>query len=137
MTQLPVRAPFHPEATVRVLQRRPTNLIDTWVKQRYRRVIRIDGKPLLIEVENRGSIDAPDLNFSILHPARIGNVTTARERREAIQITRRILGLGVDMDAAQQRAEADPALRQTALALRGLRPPRYPDLFETFASVRV
>ncbi|HEY7887941.1 MAG TPA: hypothetical protein VIC29_06905 [Steroidobacteraceae bacterium] len=36
--RLPMRAPFHLEATVRVLQRRPTNLIDTWDGDNYRRL---------------------------------------------------------------------------------------------------
>lgn len=120
---------------MRVLQRRPTNLIDIWEQQRYERVIRINGRPVLIGVENRGSIDVPDVRLSILGPGDNGSVVTARERREAAGISRAILGLDVDASAAQQHAEADPALRDIALALRGLRPPHYPDLFETFASV--
>jgi DNA-3-methyladenine glycosylase II len=135
MVRLPVRAPFHLEATVRLLQRRPTNLIDTWEQHRYRRVIRIDGKPLLIEVENRGSIDAPELRLSLLRADDAGRLATAQERRESTRLTHAILGLDVDTSTAQHLAEADPALRDVALALRGLRPPLYPDLFETFASV--
>ncbi|MGH8261706.1 MAG: DNA-3-methyladenine glycosylase family protein, partial [Steroidobacteraceae bacterium] len=36
---LAVDPPFHLEATVRVLQRRPANLIDTWDERHYRRLI--------------------------------------------------------------------------------------------------
>ena len=133
--RLPVRAPFHLEATVLVLQRRPSNLIDTWEQQRYRRVIRIGDKPLLIEVESRGSIDRPDVGLSLLSADDEGSVATAQERRQAARITSAILGLDVDASVAQHRAEADPALHDTALALRGMRPPHYPGLFETFASV--
>ena len=32
-------APFHLEATVRVLQRRPTNRVDVWEQERYLRVL--------------------------------------------------------------------------------------------------
>jgi len=39
MMRLATRAPFHLQATVRVLQRRPTSLIDLWVNHRYRRVL--------------------------------------------------------------------------------------------------
>jgi len=134
LVKLLVQPPFHLEATVRVLQRRPTNLIDTWEQQHYLRVIRIDGKPFLVEVENRGSIYAPDVRLSILHAGNAAAATATR-RREAARITRAILGLDVDAGAAQQRAEAEAALRSTALALDGMRPPQYPDLFETFASV--
>ncbi len=120
---------------MRVLQRRPTNLIDMWEQQRYRRVIRIDGKPLLMEVENRGSVDVPDVTLSIRPAADEVRPATARERREAARIARAILGLDVDTSDAQHRAEVEPLLRDTALALRGMRPPHYPELFETFANV--
>jgi 3-methyladenine DNA glycosylase/8-oxoguanine DNA glycosylase len=132
--RLAVNSPLHLEATVRVLQRRPTNLIDIWEQRRYRRVIRISGKSLLIEVENCGSIDAPDVRLALRAEDR-GSPATARERREAARVTSAILGLNVDVSAPQHHAEAEPALRDTALALRGMRPPHYPDLFETFASV--
>jgi DNA-3-methyladenine glycosylase II len=127
--RLAVAAPFNLEATVRVLQRRPTNLIDVWEHQRYRRTVRISGQ-LLIEVANRGTIDSPHLRLSIL-PRDI----LSSERTEAARTTSEILGLGVDSSPCQRRAEASPTLRCTALALRGMRPPRYPDFFETFANV--
>ena len=128
--RLAVAAPFNLEATVRVLQRRPTNLIDFWEHQRYRRIVRIGGQLVLIEVTNRGTIDSPDLRMSIL-PRDI----SSRERTEAAQITGEILGLRRDPSPCQRRAEATPALRSTVLALRGMRPPRYPDFFETFANI--
>ncbi len=130
MTRLPTRAPFHLEATVRVLQRLPTNLIDVWEEQHYRRTVRIRGRLILIQIENRGTIDSPDVRLSIL-PRGI----VPHQRAGAGQIATEILGLGVDSSVPQQRAEAEPALKPTALALRGMRPPRYPDLFETFANV--
>jgi DNA-3-methyladenine glycosylase II len=130
MARLPTRAPFHLEATVRVLQRRPTNLIDVWEQQHYRRTVRIGGRLIFIQVENRGTIDSPDVRLSIL-PRGIA----PRQRAEARRIVSDILALDLDSSVPQQRAEAEPALRRTALALRGMRPPRYPDLFETFANV--
>jgi DNA-3-methyladenine glycosylase II len=128
--RLAVAAPFNLEATVRVLQRRPSNLIDGWENQRYRRTIRLGGQLLLIEVANRGTIDSPDLWLSIL-PRDI----PSSARTKAARITSDILGLTVDSTQCQRRAESAATLRWTALALRGLRPPRYPDFFETFANV--
>jgi DNA-3-methyladenine glycosylase II len=132
---LTVQAPFHLEATVRVLQRRPSNLIDRWLQQRYRRVIFIGARPALIEVANYGTIDRPDTRLSIARADDVRGALAPRERTEAARVARAILGLGVDPGEPQRRAERDPALRATAIALRGLRPPRYPDLFETFANV--
>ncbi|HEX5460948.1 MAG TPA: AlkA N-terminal domain-containing protein [Steroidobacteraceae bacterium] len=127
---MPVQAPFHLEATVRVLQRRPANLIDTWDGGSYRRVVRLGHQVALLEVNNRGTIDAPDLRLSI--PTHSGSTD---ERHEAVRAARKILGLEHDPAAAQRHAESEPALRETARALRGMRPPRYPDLFEAFANV--
>jgi 3-methyladenine DNA glycosylase/8-oxoguanine DNA glycosylase len=126
---VPVKAPFHLEATVRVLQRRPANLIDRWETQRYLRAIRVHGRPILIEVENSGTIEAPNVRLAIMGSA------SRRPIVGAVRIVREILGLDLDPATPQRRAEAQPALRDTAHALRGMRPPRYPDLFETFANV--
>lgn len=128
--RLEVRAPFHLEATVRVLQRRPGNLIDVWEPPCYRRVIRVQGRSVLIEVSDRGTIDVPEVRLSLPRDELPG-----RLQKEVARITREILGLDQRSTPHQSRAEAEPALRTTALALRGMRPPRYPDLFETFANV--
>jgi len=127
---LPVRAPFHLEATVRVLQRRPANLIDTWDGDSYRRVVRLADHFALIQVNNAGTIDVPDLRLSVQTDAH-----SAGDSEKTARAVREILGLQHNPAAAQQHAEAEPALRETARALRGMRPPRYPDLFEAFANV--
>src|SRR5262245_10081131 len=128
--RLPVRAPFHLEATVRVLQRRPTNLIDRWELHRYQRAIRIRGRAVLIEVTNLASVDSPDVRLALL-----GRELPPRGPAEAARIARNILGLDLEPGPLQRRAEAQPALRDTARALRGMRPPQYPELFETVANV--
>ena len=128
--RLSVQAPFHLEATVRVLQRRPGNLIDAWDGERYRRAVRIAGCPVLLQVQNRGTIDVPDLRLSIP-----GSEATAHARIEASKTASAILGLEQDVTPCERCAEAERALRGIAIALRGMRAPRYPDLFETFVNV--
>lgn len=128
--RLSTRGPFHLEATVRVLQRQPANRVDVWDRDRYRRMLTsIDG-PVLVDVENRGTIDDPDVRLSIPW----GNPPIAA--RSALALTvRKVLGLDVRPEPLQRRAEAEPALRSAALALRGMRPPRFAEWFEAFASV--
>jgi DNA-3-methyladenine glycosylase II len=46
-----------------------------------------------------------------------------------------VLGLDVDPQPLRRIAESNPTLRPTAVALRGLRPPRFVNLFEAFARV--
>jgi DNA-3-methyladenine glycosylase II len=81
-------------------------------------------------VANRGTIDDPDVWFSVLW----GNPSSGA-RHELRQTVRRVLGLDVDPEPLQRRAEAERALRPAALALRGMRPPRFAGLFEAFANV--
>ena len=55
--KLATRGPFDLEATVRVLQRRPTNRVDVWTDGRYRRVFETSRGLALAEVVDRGSVD--------------------------------------------------------------------------------
>jgi DNA-3-methyladenine glycosylase II len=129
-SQLRTRAPFHLEATVRVLQRRPRNLVEAWEQNRYLRVLRMSDDLVLVEVENHGTIDEPDVRYTLRH----GDPSTVA-RRELEQTLRKVLGLDVDPIPMQRLLEADRKLRLTALALRGMRPPRFAEWFETFANV--
>jgi DNA-3-methyladenine glycosylase II len=128
--RLPTRAPFHLEATVRVLQRRPENPVEIWEGDRYLRVLTRAGRLALVEVENRGTIDEPDVRFSIQ-----SGDPTAAARSGLEETLRKILGLDLDPEPLQRLFEADRELRPTALALRGMRPPRFAEWFETFANV--
>lgn len=127
---LPTGAPFHLEATVRVLQRRPTNRVDIWEGGCHRRVLTTPNGVFLVETRNHGSVDEPDVRFAILN----GRPSPAIRRFVAASV-RRMLGLDVDPTPIQRWAERVKGLRSTARALRGMRPPRFPSLFETFGSV--
>jgi 3-methyladenine DNA glycosylase/8-oxoguanine DNA glycosylase len=128
--RLTTRAPFHLEATVRVLQRRPANRVDVWEVNRYLRALTSPEGLVLVEVENRGTIDNPDVRLCI----RSGN-PSAGTRVAVAQTVRRMLGLDVDPSPLQRLVEAERRLRPIALALRGMRPPRFAGLFDAFASV--
>jgi DNA-3-methyladenine glycosylase II len=128
--RLATRAPFHLEATVRVLQRRPSNLVDVWERGRYMRVLALSDGLALVEVQNRGTIDNPDIRFAILNRDSPSAMNVG-----AVSALRRILGLDIDPAPLQRRAAAERALRATGIALRGMRPPRFSSLFETFARV--
>lgn len=128
---LPTQAPFHLEATVRVLQRRPENRVERWERGRYQRLLKhTDGGLVLVEAENRGTIDAPDVHFVLRAGA-----ASDEARAETAQTLRKVLGLDLDPAPFTQLAQAHPALRATGMALRGMRPPRFADWFEAFANV--
>ncbi len=128
--RLATRGPFHFEATVRALQRRPTNLVDVWESEKYRRVLRLGAGLGLVQVTNRGTLDRPELSFELLH----GELPT--DERPTLEATlRRVLGLDVDPRLLERATQAEARLAPTALALRGMRPPRFAALFDAFASV--
>jgi DNA-3-methyladenine glycosylase II len=128
--RLATRAPFHLEATVRVLQRRPTNLVDVWAEDRYLRVLATADGLALAEVVNRGTVDDPDVVLDVVR----GELSSAA-RAAVGQTLRKVLGLDVDPAPLQRLAGAERTLRPTAAALRGMRPPRFAGLFEAFANV--
>jgi DNA-3-methyladenine glycosylase II len=128
--RLRTRAPFHLEATVRVLQRRPENLVDRWEHDRYRRLLDTPGGLVLVEVENQGTIDEPDVRYCLHHRGR-----SAAGLARLVQLLRNVLGLDVDPEPMQRLAASVRKLRPAAFALRGMRPPRFTGLFEAFANV--
>lgn len=124
-----VQAPFHLEATVRVLQRRPTNSVDVWSEGRYRRVLRTSVGFALVEVIDCGTVDRPDVRFIVRSEG------SAAPRAEIARGLRRILGLDLNLDTIHTRVLRERKLRAVAQALRGMRPPRFAELFETFGNV--
>jgi DNA-3-methyladenine glycosylase II len=127
---LATRAPFHLEATVRVLQRRPMNLVDGWVHDRYRRVLTTSAGLALVEVANEGTVDTPDVRFRVLRGEPSVNASA-----ELVPKVHQMLGLDVDPRPLQRLVEAERRLHHIGMALRGMRPPRFAGLFEAVASV--
>ncbi|MPZ19914.1 MAG: DUF488 family protein [Luteitalea sp.] len=128
--QLATLAPFHLEATVRVLQRRPTNLVDVWHQRRYLRALTPADGLALVEVVNHGTIDDPNVRCNVLR----GDCSSAT-RVSLGQTLRKVLGLDLNPEPLLRLVEADRRLRPIAVALRGMRPPRFAGLFEAFANV--
>jgi len=123
-------APFHLEATVRVLQRRASNRVDVWEHDSYVRAIHTTSGPTLVRVWNDGGIEKPDLRYEIL----AGRHSLAVHSTIRAAFTR-ILGLEANPALLQRVAEVSSVLTSTVQSLRGMRPPRFPTLFESFASV--
>ncbi|HET7369954.1 MAG TPA: AlkA N-terminal domain-containing protein [Gammaproteobacteria bacterium] len=127
MASLSTRAPFNLEATVRVLQRRPANRVEVFEDGRYRRLFATPAGLALAEVENHGSIDKPDIQWTVRHGADNDDQLGARLSG--------MLRLQLDPAPLQDLAESEPALRSTTQALRGMRPPRFGEWYEAFGNV--
>jgi len=127
---IPTVPPFQLEATVRVLQRRPTNHVNLWEDGRYLRVLPTGEGLRLVAVENHGAIDAPDLRGLVF-----GGPISPRTQEQLNATLQRLLGPAVDPTPFYRVARQDARLHAVTTSLRGLKPPRFPTLFETIANV--
>jgi DNA-3-methyladenine glycosylase II len=125
------RAPFRLDLTAWALRRRPHNAVDRWDDGTYRRAMRVAGVVTEVAVRQIGPPDAPRLAVSALIDA---HVDTAGVRAELTTTLARLLGLEVDIDEFYALAARDPDLGPLAERFRGLKPPRFPTMFECVAN---
>jgi len=122
--ELRPRPPFRLDLTVWALRRRKQNQIDHWEGRIYRRALLLADGPLELEVTQRGPAARARLEVRIS-----GRWTSGREDAVRSTLTR-LLGLEVDLSGFYARAGHDHLLGPLADRYRGLKPPRFPSLFE-------
>lgn len=122
---LPARPPFRLDLTVWALRRRPDNAVDTWDGRTYRRTLQVGGGTIQLEAVQEGSPVAPRLAVTLT-----GARLDQRIEDAARAALARLLGLELDLSPFYRLAESDPFLRTLARRFRGLKPPRFPTLFE-------
>lgn len=127
--QLKPVPPFRLDLTVWVLRRRPHNLMDRWDGQTYRRVLVVQDRPVEVAVRQNGPPESPDIQIE-------ARGTAAGPQAAAILTAglTRMLGLAVDLNDFYRLAARDPQLHTLAQDFRGVKPPRYPSLFEGLAN---
>jgi len=117
-TTLAVRPPFRLDLTANVLRRLSTNVVDTFDGAVYRRAFG-DGEPSVLTVEQI----APDrVRASVAGPLAAST--------DAGALVGRMLGTGVDLRPFTAAAEAVPWLAPIVRGALGVKPPRYPSLWE-------
>lgn len=130
---LAVPAPFRLDLTALALCRRPHNCIDRWDGHAYRRILLLGERstPIASGVwqDRNGGTGAAELQVTLA-----GNDVGTGAVAQAQGLLRRLLGLDVDLDDFYRMAAADPELAPLAQRWRGLRPPRFPSVFETLAN---
>jgi DNA-3-methyladenine glycosylase II len=117
---VPVRTPYRLDLTAVVLRRLSTNVVDVFDGTAYRRLV--------------GDPDAPTLFTATQTSAEAIAVRlegSAAERFDPQMLARRLLGTDVDLRAFYAGAKRIPWLHVLAAGARGVKPPRYPSLWET------
>lgn len=118
--ELPVAEPYRLDLTASVLRRLSTNVVDVLDPEGiYRRVLQVAGDPLLVGVTS----EKPGALAVTLKGARRGHPL-------ALQTVRRILGTGATLKEFDRAAARIPWLCPLARRMRGVKPPRYPTLWE-------
>jgi DNA-3-methyladenine glycosylase II len=114
---VPVRAPYRLDLTATVLRRLSTNVVDVFDGRVYRRMTGDARRPMLLEVEQ----SAPD-GLTLRAPAAAGP--------DIAQRVGTMLGADVDLAHFYAATAEVPWLGALARAARGVKPPRYPSLWE-------
>lgn len=121
--------PFRLDLTVWTLRRRPDNLVDRWDGQTYRRVLALGGEAVELTATQVGAADASHLHVTL------SGVRLAPEMEETARaFLERALGLRVDLAAFYRFAERDAKLGPLVQRFRGVKPPRFPTLFEALGN---
>ena len=121
---LPVDGPLDPGATLaryRIWGEDPANRVSD---DRFRRVLRLDGRLVPYEVRWSGSVDDAKLTIDV-PDERLPAV-----RDGVLNEVRRIFGLDFDLPGFYRMAKADPALAPLISPLYGLRPTLTPTALE-------
>ena len=121
--------PFRLDLTVWALRRRARNAIDRWDGSVYRRVIVVAGRPTEVAVRQSGSAASPRLLVTATPP-----IGPPAGRRCVHATVDRLLGVRVDLGEWYRLARQDARLRPLAEQFRGVKPPRFPTMFEALTN---
>ncbi len=123
--ELAVVAPYRLDLTVSVLRRLSTNIVDVLTRDgEYVRALPAGRAVVIARV-------AQPRSDTLLVRLEGGD---ARDRRHALASIRRILGVDRDVSPFDRAARRLPWLASLARRMRGVKPPRYPTLWESCVS---
>lgn len=122
-------APFRLDLTVWALRRRAVNRTDRWDGSCYRRTIDLSRRAVEISVVQCGPPEQPLLRIRV-----DGAGSSHAARSTVIGVLERALGLRIDLTPFYAIAAADPHLGALARQFYGMKPPRFPSLFEAMVN---
>jgi DNA-3-methyladenine glycosylase II len=121
--------PFRLDLTVWALRRRARNAVDRWDNGIYQRVVVLGGQATALSVRQTGPPDAPRLVVTAEPPLR-----SAADRRRVRPLIERLLGTALNLDGWYRVASRDRRLGVLAQRFRGMKPPRFPTVFEAIVN---
>lgn len=121
---------FRLDSTVWVLKRRPKNIIDYWDGKTYKRVLEIGGQLFLVIISQIDKSPKPKLKIILKSPKIISKSQLTHIR----QIIIKIFGLEINLSPFYALTRSEPLIDDIAQHFLGMRPTRYPTLFEALVN---
>jgi DNA-3-methyladenine glycosylase II len=122
-------APFRLDLSAWTLRRRSDNAIDHWDGQHYGRILTLPSGPVTVTVAQIKPPEAPKLRVVVR-----GRSLDATANRQVRNVLEQMLGLGTDLTGFYGMASKDTRLEPLARRFRGMRPPRFANLFEALVN---
>lgn len=127
---LAVEPPFRLDLTAWVLRRRHKNTIDRWDGRMYSRTFALGDVPVEVAVTQNGAPEAPQLVVELKSPARL----SPRQQAGVQGILEKMLGLSVNIRPFYELVAMRPELLPLAEQFEGMRPTRFPTVFEALVN---
>jgi DNA-3-methyladenine glycosylase II len=121
--------PFRLDLTVQALRRRAANAVDRWDGTTFRRALVVARRPLGIEVVQIAPSERPLLQVTVS-----GSRLPPSTRLVTMSALTRLLGVDRCLDDFYRAAAHDAGLGHLARLFCGLKPPRFPTLFEALVN---
>ena len=121
--------PFRLDLTAWALRRRLNNIVDRWVDESWKRVLVIRGTPVETTVTQTFDKDNIFLKVNLA-----GLRLNSQIEKEASEAVEKCLGIKADLFRFYQFVSKDEKLNFLAERFCGLKPPRFPTVFEAFVN---
>jgi DNA-3-methyladenine glycosylase II len=119
--------PFRLDLTVWALRRRGRNIIDSWDGIQYTRIFVLNNIPVKVKTKQEDGFLNLNITAHSLH--HIPDLET-----KLTDLLRNMLGLEIDLEKFYTFAKDDKILYPLVLKFKGLKPPRFPTVFETLTN---
>ncbi len=123
------RPPFRLDYTAWALRRGAQNILDRWEGATYRRTLSADGLLYELSVRQEGPAEKALLRVEVT-----ANRPTPHLAEAARAALAPMLGTEIDLGGFYARAAHDPLMATLAARFRGVKPPRFPTLFEALVN---
>lgn len=123
---LPVIAPFSLDLTVWTLRRRAKNVMDHWDGIYYSRIFVVNNKTYQLFVSQVRPLELD---------VKVNGFGTDIDVKKKLEYTlQKVLGVNCDLASFYLLAEDDPRISSLVRDFRGMKPPRFPSVFEALVN---